>query len=824
MRKFISIAVEQRKVILFISLVVVIFGMYSYYVIPKQENPHIKVTASMITTVYPGASPEDMEQLVTKKIEDAASEISEYKHVSSESVKNVSVVIIAYNDDADIDKANKELREKIDKVKPELPSGSMEPEIDTDLAEAAGILISLSGDNYSYEQLSFYGEEIKNLLGEIDGIYKIKLLGNVGEQVTVKVEVEKLNQFDLSLSEVSQMLHLQNMELLGGALENEGGKTFIKTKALYQSLEDIKNTIIKVSSETRAVVRLKDIASVEMELKDDVEKCKEGEKNAVVIGGYFKEDRNIIPIGKKVREAIEVAKKDFPQDLYLTEVTFQPEDVSRNMKDFTLNLIKGMGLVIIVIFLGMGFRNAAVVSLGIPFTIMVTFVLMKATHVTLQSASLAGLIIALGMIVDNAIVISDAVEVRYLSGESKKNAAINATSSAVMPVFMSTLTTVAAFIPLLFIPGDVGSFISSLPKVVIFALTASFISAVFVVPAMLSLIIGEKKTKKTKESIVKERFMSLLELVLRQKSAAAVILILLFISSVALVMPQLRVAFFPKADKNLIYIETFTEKPGDLKHTEKIADQINQLVYQQPEIVNVTTGIGTSLPKFYTTMVPLADKDNHTRAILKFDLSKSDRFITRSELAFYIQEVLNSNIIGAASTVKLLEMTDPESAPVEIRLSGKDLNRLKEVSQQFEKVLRDIPGTINVNSNAAEHTYEYIVDVDTDKASLVGVLNSDIQQEIQIALLGNKSSVYRKEGKEYDIRVMSDINSVSQLENMAIKSSVTNNKVLLKQIAQIKIEPQIDSVKRYNKIRSVFVTCDVKPNYSPLDISNYIEH
>jgi len=423
-----------------------VLGTYNYYVLPKQENPYVQANAAIITTVYPGASPQDVEQLVTKKIEDAVSELSEYKKVSSESGKNVSVVLVLYNDEAHIDAANRELREKMDEVKGKLPHGCREPEINTDLAEAAGMLISLSGSNYTYEQLTFYAEEIKGVIGEIDGIYKTELVGNVDKQVTVKVDMDKLNQFDISLSEIDQLLYLQNLEIPSGALENEHGKISVKTRGSYQSIDDMGDTIIAVSSETGAVVRLRDIASVELELKDDVAKCKQGEENAVIVAGYFQEEKNIMPIGKKVREALANVSKSLPQDMVLTEVTFQPENVKNSIGTFVSQLIMGMVLVVVVIFIGMGPGNAVVVSLAIPFTLAMTFMLMNATDVKLQSVLLAGLIVALGMIVDNAVVVSDAVKVEYEHGESKENAAIKAASSVAMPVFTSTLTTMAAFV------------------------------------------------------------------------------------------------------------------------------------------------------------------------------------------------------------------------------------------------------------------------------------------------------------------------------------------------------------------------------------------
>ncbi|WHH58739.1 efflux RND transporter permease subunit [Petroclostridium sp. X23] len=827
MKSILNAVVRGRMIVLFISFVITAFGIYSYSVIPKQENPHIKITAAVITTIYPGASPEDVEQLVTKKIEDAVSEISEYDYVSSESGKNVSVVVVAYRDDADIDKANRELKDKMDEIKDELPDDCYEPEINTDLAEVAGVLISLSGDNYTYEQLSFYAEDIKDVIGEVDGIYKTELVGEVDKQVTVKVDTGQLNQFGLSLSEVSQMLYSQNLEMPNGALENEKGKTYVTTEALYQSVDDIRDVIVDVSGQTGALVRLKDIAAVDMELEDDVKKCKQGEKNAVVIAGYFKDGKNIIPIGKKVRRALEDAKMNLPPDLNLNEVTFQPDDVEKSTRNFISNLIMGMVLVIAVIFLGMGLRNALVISLSIPLTIAITFILMNTTGVRIESMSLTGLIIALGMLVDNAVVVNDAIEVRIAAGESETDAAVNATSAVAAPVFTSTLTTVAAFFPLLFIPGDVGQFISSMPKTVIYALTASFISAIFAVPALLSMIKKRKEKqpgRKAHLTKIKEGFMHLLKLALKKRMATIGAVVILLVFTIGVIIPQLKVAFFPKADKDVMYIDTYVEKVGDLKRTEEIADRISRLMLEEPEVLSITAGVGTSMPKFYLTMDILHDQDNRTRAILKSDLSKTDRFKTKNELAVYLQEKLNSQIVGASSTVKMMELTDPENASVGIRLYGEDLNRLKEVSEQFENMLSNIPGTINVNSNASESTYKYAVEVDRNKAAILGMLNVDIQKEIQTALLGNKATVYRKSGKEYDIYVKSDIVNVHELENLAIKSSITGKKALLKQMADIKLKPEIDNIKRYKKERSIVVTCDVKPGYSAVDVENIIEN
>ncbi len=826
MKKIISVFVGERRIVLFIALIIAVFGLYNYYLIPKQETPDINVTAALITTVYPGASPYDMEQLVTKKIEDAASEITDFDYVSSESGKNVSIVIVVYNNDADIDKANRELREKINEIKNQLPDDCYEPEINTNVAEVAGVLISLSGENYSYEQLSSYADRIREAIAEVKGIYKAKLVGEVKKQITVEVDADRLNQYGLSLAELNKIIYSQNLEIPNGALENSIGKIFVKTEALYKSLEDIRNLIVHVSNETGGIVRLRDVAFVEMELEKNHIKCKEGDQDAVVVAAYFKNDENIIPIGTKVRKALDTVKKNLPQDLIITEVNFQPDDVKKSTGDFIGNLILGIILVVVVILIGMGLRNALVVSCGIPFIIAITFILMNSTGVRIEIVSLAGLIIALGMIVDNAVVINDAIEVRYAAGESKEDAAVNATSAVAAPVLTSTLTTVAAFIPLLFIPGDVGRFINSLPKTVIYALTASFLSAIFVFPSFLSLVMKQKsKNRIKKDSLTKirEPFIGLLKAALRNKAATLGISAALLALTLMFIIPQLKVAFFPKADRDLMYIDTFTEKAGDLKYTEKIADEISTLMLQEPEVLSITSGIGTSLPRAFLTMDPFSDQENASRAVLRINLQETDRFKTKNELAVYLQEKLDSQISGATASLKMMELADPENAAVGIRLYGEDLNRLREVSVQIEKALQNCPGTLNVKNNNSQSSYEYVVQTDDNKAALLGISNIDVQTEIQTALLGSKITVYRKGNREYDIEVTSDIKNIHELENLAIKSSLTGKKALLKQFAVIELKPQIDNIKRYKKKRSILVSCDVKPGYSTVDIENTIE-
>jgi len=815
----INTAIKNKKVVLFLVVIAVLSGFYCYYIIPKQESPDVSSPAAMITTIYPGASSSDVESLVTKKIEEKVEEIDGYDYVESFSKNSASIVIVYLNNDADKDKAWRDLRDKIKDLKSDLPDGCQDSEINTKLTETAGMILSVSGDNYSYEQLGNYSEDIKKQLSNVSGISRFDIKGKQDKQVKVDVNLSKINKYSISVEDICGVLKAQNIEIPSGSLELSNGKIKVQTPGSFTSLQDIENTIVGVSKDTGQTVKIKDIANVHMDYDENSNyKYTRNGENAVLLAGYFQDNKNIVLIGNDVRKKLDDIKKQLPQDLKIEEVTFQPKDVNESVSFFMENLRDGVILVVITVLIGMGFRNAMVVSAVIPISIAMSFIAMEALGIKVHQMSTTALIIALGILVDDAIVIGDVVQVGIDEGMSGDEAAFHGIKKLFVPVFTSTLIIVGAFSPLLNIPGAVGEFMRTLPQVVMICITCSYISALFITPAMSSLFF--KKSKNVdKESKLRKMFHKLLTYGLKHKRTVILAALCVFIASMGL-MKLLGMQFFPHADKDLIYIDISNEKVEDMDSTGNLVKQIEDILKSQEEITSYTSAIGGGMPKFYITVPAVAPANDTAQIMAQIDLNKTKKFDTRQKLAEYLQSQLDSKITGGTATVKLLEQAQPIGAPIRIRVTGDDLDKIYSASDQIQEKLKNISGTLNVRDDAAQKTYEYEVNIDSTKALQHGLLKSDILKQINIALRGYSSSVYRKNGSNYDILVKTNIASVEDLKNLKIKSSITDNKVLLSEVAAINLNSQLDQIKHYKKDKTVTVYSDVKTGYNSVNIEN----
>ncbi|MDD4504608.1 MAG: efflux RND transporter permease subunit, partial [Clostridiaceae bacterium] len=504
-------AVMHKKITLFIVAFLIGFGIYSYYLLPRQEYPDITPPIAIISTVYPGASPVDVERLITSKVEEEIKELEGYDYSDSTSKNSLSVVVLRLEKSADIDKSWTELRRKMEDLQAELPQGSGEIEINTDLVDTAGMIISMSGDSYSYEELASYAEELKNDLSSVSGVSRFEIVGKQEKEVKIEVDAYKLNYMGLSMGDMENIIVAQNVKIPPGQINDGSTKIDISIPATYSSISDIENTVIAVSQENGSAARLKDIATVSMGIEESNYKIKHNGKNSVLLTGYFKENMNAVLVGKDVDKIIDSFKSRLPQDIIFDKVLFEPEDIGKSINDFILNLLEGILFVVIVVFISMGMRNALIVSIAIPVSVIGTFIVMGFADIKLHQISVAALIIALGMLVDNAIVVSDAIQVRMDKGQEKMEACLEGVKEVAIPVFTSTLTTVGAFIPLLMLPSVSGEYVRSVPQIVIISLSLSYLVALFVTPTM-AYIFFKPGHDKEREFKIKGLFDKLLQL------------------------------------------------------------------------------------------------------------------------------------------------------------------------------------------------------------------------------------------------------------------------------------------------------------------------
>lgn len=821
MNKLMHAAIRERKVTFLLAMMIFLYGLYAYYFIPKQENPDTSSPTAQIVTVYPGASAEDVESFVTHRVEDVAATLNGVEYVTSYSNPNVSVVIVTLNYDVNYEEQWDHLRVRLEEIKPEMPQSIQDFQINTDLTTSAGIILSISGENYSYEQLSSYAESFKRTLIKIDGVKKVELDGEPQKQVEVTLQNDQMSAIELSIKDVDDLLKAQNVSIPTGSIQTPYGQVGIQSPAGLKSIEDIENLIVSGSENGGSFIRLKDISEIQYDYNNSQQRYLYGENHAVLLTVYFDQKENVILIGDEVREKIDQLYQSSPEDLQINEVLFLPEEVSRSVDGFILNLLEGVAFVILVVFIGMGFRNAVVVSAAIPLSIGMTLIAMYVLGLEIQQMSIAALIIALGMLVDNSIVISDSIQIRINRGEDIASACYEGAVEQAIPVLTSTLTTIVAFAPLIMLPGEAGEFAKSLPIVVIIALTASYLVAMFITPAIASLMFKNTHNEHAKKNKIRHIFENgVVGAMKLPKLSVAFILIIIGLTVYG--VSFLKVELFPYADKDLVYIDVFSEKTGDIEHTEELLKDLRTLLADEKEITSMSTSVGGGFPKFYLTVGVRPPSENYGQLLMKIDLSQTGKFATRSDFAYYLQNKIDENLVGGSATVNLIEINQPGPA-VDIKVSGEYLDDVNRVSKELYNYLLTDPATINVKNDLSNYQYQYQIDVDRDSATTYGLTSYDIQLQMSLAVNGMTSTIMQNKGKQYPIIVKSDIETIEDLKNLQIKSSFTQDKVLLKQFAKVHLSKELTSIKRHNRNASVSVTSEVRPGYSAVDIQNAIE-
>ncbi|EYE87924.1 transporter [Fervidicella metallireducens AeB] len=813
-------AVKSRKITFFLTVAVLIWGLYSYYILPKQEYPDIKAPVALVSVVYPGAAPEIVEKLVTRKIEDEIVKVPGFDYMNSYSNHNVSVVFVRLEPDADIDSAWEDLRLRMNDLQGKLPKECKNVEINTDLVDTAGVILSLSGENYTNNELNDIAENIKSELSEIKGISKFEVNGKEENNIFVDVDYKKLNVYRLSIDEILNRIKAENVEIPSGNISYNGNKISLKTKGAYESVEDIKNTILYVIKETGETIKLGDIAKVYIGRDSGGNKIKFNKSNAVLLCGYFKENKNIVLIGKEIDRKLYSIKDKLPSDIELNKVLYQPESIRTSINSFIINLLEGMIFVIIVVLIGMGIRNALIISTAIPVSIMITFVFMNLLGIKIHQISISALIVALGMLVDNAIVVSDAIQARLDSGQEKMEACIMGIKEVAVPVFTSTITTVAAFLPLLLLSSIAGEYISSLPIIVSISLFASYIVALFLTPAM-AYIFFDKRKSNSRQWIIRTWFNNFLTKSIKRRGIVILTSFLLIALGFWL-FSDIDLQFFPKADTDIIYIDLKADHKNDISETEKLTAEVSDLLLKQKEVQWIVSSVGDSLPKFYNSLPATIASSDVAQIMVKIDLRNGKRFQKNNEITEYLQDIFDKNIKGGRVTVNQLEQGEPIGAPIRIRITGDDIQKIEEAVGRIEDELKKIPGTMKVEDDLWNRQRELNVYLDDTKLSLHGITKYDVQNQINIALYGREATVLRKDGDEKNIIVRSNVKTLEELKYLPIKSEVTSGTMLLKDIAVFKSELQSPSINKYNRKISATILCDVKSDYRAIDIQNVI--
>lgn len=829
-------SVTHKSIIFFLTVLLIIFGIYCFVTLEREENPAITSPVCVIKTIYPGASPEDVEKQVIKPVEDEVKSLSEIKKIESYAMDSVGLIKVSLKDMSDnqINDTWDKVKDKLELVKPSLPSTAYEPEIETDFSSAYGLIIGLSSDAYSYEDINNAADILSDMLSSVEGVKAVEIDGKINQQIEIIMDMTKLERYKISPTTIATVLKARNVNIPGGNLELEDSKIPVQVTGEYQSFDEIGRTIVSISKENGTPVYLKDVASIE-KTNEKIEKAAfvNGEK-AVLVGAKYMEGINILNVEKELQHKIsEFEKNELYADMNMLEVYNQADFVEDSIDLFTNNLISAVLLVLIVVLVAMGLRSAVVVSLPIPLVIFIVFGYMKLAEIPLHQISIGSLIISLSLLVANGIVSNDNMHVYLDKGHDIMTACTTGINEVKIPILTSTLTTIASFLPLAMMQGSAGKFVRSLPILVSVALIASYITSLTIVPTTGYVLFNQDKLKK--DGRIKKLFDGILEkvhfneavkkmatfyetslsLCLKKPRLTILSFLGLFIVTI-LVIPTIDVQLFPPVEREQ-YVLNVTAKDGTtLEKTDTLCRQVSEILKMEESIDNFSYKIGDGYMKYYVTFFPNDLATNKAQFLINGK---------RSE-AINVEKKIIEAVAGIDTNIKYLDVNLPIDFPVQARVSGGDISVLRKVSEEVKAVAETVEGIKSVEINYGSDSYKLMINVNEEKASMAGLSNYDIASTIRMAVNGIEITDLKQEDINKDslpiIMKVSDNekNSEDVLNRIFLTSQITGSNIPLSQIAQIDTDMSYSKIIRRNGQRTITVGAFVKEGYNTQNVMN----
>ncbi len=804
-------AVENHHFTIIAVILLVVFGFSSFLTMPRSEDPQVMARGTSVTVIFPGADPIDMEQLIVDPIEKAINELDDIKVIESSIEDGLAIISAEFDFETDTDEDYSNVVEKVNSVRKDLPEEIMSLDfMKWETGDVNILQIALVSETAGYEEIKNEAERLKDGLERVTDVRKVQIWACPEQEVRVSLDLEKLAQMKISLNQVVGAIQSSNVNIPGGSI-NIGGRRFnIHSSGSYQSLDEIRNTII--NSRNGDIIYLGDLADVRFDYEDKDYHARFNGKRTAFITVNQKEETNIFKIMKALKNRIADFEKTLPEYMSLHFVFDQSKSVSNRVNNFFSNLLQGILLVGIVILLGVGFRASIVVILAIPISIFIGLGFVDLSGFWLEQISIAGLVIVLGILVDNAIVVTENISRFLKMGYSHKEAAIKGTAQIGWAIVSATATTIFAFIPIIMMRDITGEFIRSMPVTVVYTLIASLFIALTFTPYLSSKVLKRPsegkngRIQRTLTRFIETYYIRILNYSLSHSKIVIVIAFVVFCLSLAL-FPFIGVSLFPKAEKPQFLININTPEGTSINKTDEAVRYVESLLSARKEIKHYAANIGCGNPCIYYNVFPDNEKSNHAQIFV--DLKKNNTKVFKTLIRDFRKAF--KTYPGARIEVKELEQGPPVEAPVAIKILGKNLNILKEISKDVETIFLKTPGAINVNNPLSTSKTDLRIRINREKAGILGLNLADIDRAVRTSISGLSVSKYRdSRGEDYDIVLKPDIYDLNRI----YVTSITGAQIPLKQVASVEFKSSLIQISHYNLKRSATMTADVLDGYS----------
>ena len=837
MIKFWTFFLAKNHFTILLAIVLIFAGFFAVGAIPKESSPEVQIATGIVTTVLPGASAEDIESLITNKVEDRVLGIEGVSKVTSTSGDGVSSVTVEFNANADIDKSIQLLKNEVDTVRSELPEEANDPVVsDVNFADQPILIISIAGD-LAPAELTALGETVADEIERVRGVSSVSVSGVQEREVQVIIDQAKLRQYGLSVSDVTNALRSSGVAAPAGSITVDGVRYAVRLEA---GLTDTRQVgAIALLGPGGTPIRISDVADVVDGLADPATYSRvsvNGEPSApaLTLSVFKSRGGNILETGESVKEVL-AELSDGPLSGTQTVITYDAgDDIAHDLAELSRVGLETVALVLVILFLTLGWRESLVAAASIPLSFLIAFIGLAASGNTINFISLFSLILAIGILVDSGIVVVEAMHTRLMQTGDKMKAAIAAIREYAWPLIAGTMTTVAVFVPLFFISGVVGKFIASIPFTVIFVLIASIFVALGLVPLLAVYVIRREASPfEKRQEEYNERAKAWYERYLREflgnrKRENRFLWLMggLFVAALLLPMTGLvKVVFFPSEDMDMITIEIEKPQGTALTETDLSVREVEELLYADERIESFVSDVGTG--SFFSGTGASGSNIGNITVNLVEDRKESSAEVI-DEYRALLAQVTSARIIVSEPT-----SGPPTGAAILVTFEGDDLAQLAAATEQGARVLSEVKGTTNIDTSMKDDGGEFVVRLDSAKAAELGVSPLAVAETLRTALFGAEATDIRSNAEDIEVRTKLDLNpnyrdpsETSHATIDAVRSLTVpgaRGPVPLSTIATIAYEPANAVIRHEDGTRIATITADAASGGNPVQIASDFE-
>lgn len=819
-------SVKNYQFTLVIFLMALLLGLNALFNMPRSEDPPFEAPIFAIVAVYPGASPADMEELIADPIEEVLYELDDVKKINTSCSDGLMLMQLEFIFGVDVDAKNNDVIREVNRLLPDLPAEIFSLEVEraasSDVAMLQHALIS---PNASYESLRLQAEELQKKLVKVKDLKDVEIQACPNQEVEISLNLEKIARIGIPLTQVLQLIEAGNVNIPGGHLDIGAKRYNIKTVTDYEDVESIRNTVVHTSAEG-ALTRLKDVAFVQFNDEEVTHLARFNGQRTIWVITTLKDRKNIIQAKEAVNPVIEDFKSTLPDNMQLETAFDQTQSITRRLSHLGRDFLIAVLLVLLTL-LPLGFRASLVVMISIPLSLSIGLAILDLLDYTLNQLSIVGMVVALGLLVDDSIVIVENIERFLRMGYSRKEAAILATKQIGIAVVGCTATLLLAFLPLAFLPEGSGQFIRSLPMAVMMTVLASLFVAITIIPFLSSLLLkSEQNTEgniflRLFKRLVNQPYQRVLRWSFRWPWLTLLLALLIFAGSLMLV-PSIGFSLFPLSEKPMFLVNIEAPLGTNLDETNRIARQLEQDLLQEPLVVSVSTNAGKGNPRVYYNEFQRENSPNYAQLLVQ---TKEDMLVPEITTLADTLRARYAAFPGAEIKVLQFQQGPPVTAPIEFRVFGENLDTLRALSFQVEEIIKNTAGTIYVGNSLRTQKTDMNITINRDKAGLLGIPLAEVARTVRLSMAGlSLGSLRNEEGEQYDIRATinkAPDESMQSFDRIYV-TSVSGALTPLSQIATVELQTSPSVIRHFNKDRYTFVNAFVQTGYNTSALTDEI--